>query len=109
MRKLDYFRNIVKKSKSVDDIKGIALPKEFCWKSDVDYPSCGVVSKEDTLNIVVYVNHKRLYHKNPDRWEFESEDFVLHPRKGFDYKFEEQREEHRKFLEEFNIKEEDWI
>ena len=106
MRKLDYLRSIINKSKSVDDIKAIRLPKEFRWKNDIEHPTCTVVSKEDTLNIRILIDHKRLYHRNPDRWEYESEIFTLHPRKGFDYKFEEQREEHRKFLEEFNIKEE---
>lgn len=62
MRKLEYFRNAMKKCKTMDDVKRIELPREFKSSKDGDgYPKMSVdlVKDDDIVYMMFTITHNQ--------------------------------------------------
>lgn len=96
MRKLDYLRNKVKKSKFYDELIDIKLPKEFRWKNDIVDPFCNIIADVTNKEVIFHIIHvkercpntvpKAIEYDHPDPFiKTESEDFKFHTKKDFDF------------------------
>lgn len=96
MRKLDYLRNKVKKSKCYDELIGIKLPKEFRWKNDIIDPFYNIKTDVTNKEVIFHIIHvkercpntvpKAIEYDHPDPFiKTESEDFKFHTKKDFDF------------------------
>lgn len=96
MRKLDYLRNKVKKSKCYDELIGIKLPKEFRWKNDLVDPFCNIIADVTSKEVIFHITHVKERYPNtmPKTIEndhpvpfvkTESEEFKFHTKKDFDF------------------------
>ena len=96
MRKLDYLRNRVRKSKCYNDLIGIKLPKEFRWKNDIVDPSYNIIADTANKEVIFHIVHVKERCPNPvpkpietdhpvPFIKTESEEFKFHVKKDFDF------------------------
>lgn len=96
MRKLDYLRNRVRKSKCYDDLIGIKLPKEFRWKNDIMDPFYNIITDVTNKEVIFHIIHikelcpntvpKTIENDHPLPFvKMGSEVFKFHTKKDFDF------------------------